>query len=201
MATPLVAGCCAIIREFLIKNHGIQQPSAALVKAVLINGAVDVVGQYFPSEAGPSPNDASGFGRVDMKTSIFDKGNKLFGSFQSENPLDDEEGKDKFMFDIPVPEIFESDQALTAATTRTLKITLAWSDPPGAMLQNDLDLIVEAGQIELHGNLGRKPGFDRSNNVEQVVWEGIPYRTTKVTINAHRITKEPQHFAYAWRVF
>jgi len=201
MATPLVAGCCAIIREFLIKSQGIERPSAALVKAMLINGAVDVVGQYFPSETGVSPNDAAGFGRVDMKTSVFDKGNKLYGCFQSKKPLDDNEGEDEFGFNIPIPEHSGLDHSPMAATTRTLKITLVWSDPPGAMLQNDLDLIVKAGDTEYHGNLGNKPGFDRLNNVEQVVWSGIPQGTAKVTIKAHRITKDPQNFAYAWRIY
>lgn len=42
MATPLVAGCAALVREFLIKKQGLQRPSAALVKAMLINGARDI---------------------------------------------------------------------------------------------------------------------------------------------------------------
>ena len=69
MATPLVAGCTAVLRETLVKN-GISTPSAALVKALLINGAVELVGQYSPSEAGPSPNNNSGFGRVNLAGSV-----------------------------------------------------------------------------------------------------------------------------------
>jgi serine protease AprX len=38
MATPLVAGCAAVVREYLLSD-GVQLPSAALVKAMLINGA------------------------------------------------------------------------------------------------------------------------------------------------------------------
>ena len=33
MATPLVAGCTAVLREFAIKQKGIKKPSAALIKA------------------------------------------------------------------------------------------------------------------------------------------------------------------------
>lgn len=60
MATPLVSGCAAVIRQALElnppRNAGAQyQPSAALVKAVLINGTVDLAGQYHPSEAGRFP--------------------------------------------------------------------------------------------------------------------------------------------------
>jgi len=43
MATPLVTGCCAVIRETLVKN-GTPNPGAALIKAVLINGAVELNG-------------------------------------------------------------------------------------------------------------------------------------------------------------
>jgi serine protease AprX len=41
MATPLVAGCIANIRAFLRKTHGLKTPSAALLKALVINGAHD----------------------------------------------------------------------------------------------------------------------------------------------------------------
>src|SRR5205814_2055611 len=61
MATPLVAGCAAVLRETLVKN-GTPKPSAALVKALLINGAVDIAGQYTPPEIGATPNNISGFG-------------------------------------------------------------------------------------------------------------------------------------------
>lgn len=54
MATPLVAGCAAVVREYLAVERQITSPSAALVKAMLINGAQDLAGQYVPSEAGES---------------------------------------------------------------------------------------------------------------------------------------------------
>lgn len=71
MATPLVAGCVALVREFLGKRQQgpIAEPSAALLKALLINGAAEIPGQYQPSEAGPVPNSSEGFGRVDSKRS------------------------------------------------------------------------------------------------------------------------------------
>ena len=43
MATPLVAGCAAVIREALLAG-GVSTPSAALVKALLINGAMSLPG-------------------------------------------------------------------------------------------------------------------------------------------------------------
>ena len=44
----------------LLVNNGTTEPTAALIKVLLINGAVELVGQYNPSEAGRSPNSHSG---------------------------------------------------------------------------------------------------------------------------------------------
>ena len=88
-----------------------------------------------------------------------------------------------------------------AAAGVTFKITLVWTDPPGAQLQNDLDLIVRAanGQ-ERHGNVGTAAGFDRQNNVEQVLWAGMPPGPATIVVRAFRITNFPQPYAYAWRL-
>lgn len=209
MATPLVAGCCAVLRETLKKNNGITEPSAALVKAVLLNGAIDLIGQYHPSEAGPGPNSICGFGRVNVKNSVIPKESKLAGCGDSKDPLDDDE---EFTFTIDIPEKIEDKEESSrenqapmiaaGAATRTLKITLVWSDPPGEQLQNDLDLIVEASDgSKRNGNMGVQQNFDRLNNVEQVTWSGIPHGTAKVTIRAYRITAEKQNFAWAWKLY
>jgi hypothetical protein len=89
----------------------------------------------------------------------------------------------------------------TMAVSPTLKITLVWSDPAGPNLQNDLDLIVKAanGQ-ERHGNMGTSAGFDRTNNVEQIIWENIPLGAARITVRAFRITQFPQPYAFAWRL-
>ena len=83
----------------------------------------------------------------------------------------------------------------------TLKVTLVWTDPKGADLQNDLDLIVIAadGQ-ERHGNMGTSNDFDRLNNVEQVFWKNIAPGDAKITMRAQRITQFPQPYAYVWRI-
>jgi hypothetical protein len=72
MATPLVAGCAALVREYLTAEHQLTTPGAALVKAMLINGARDVAGQYVLSETGRIPNNSEGFGRVDMAATLSD---------------------------------------------------------------------------------------------------------------------------------
>lgn len=63
MATPLAAGASALVREWLITQRGVAQPSAALLKALMIHGAVQLPGAA-------TPNFNSGWGRVDLKNTI-----------------------------------------------------------------------------------------------------------------------------------
>src|SRR5207237_10930932 len=67
MATPLVAGCIANVRAYLRTTHKLKAPSAALLKAMVINGAHDLAGQYTESEAGVIPNNSEGFGLPDLQ--------------------------------------------------------------------------------------------------------------------------------------
>jgi subtilisin family serine protease len=200
MATPLVAGCTAVLRETLVKN-GTASPGAALIKALLINGAVELPGQYAPSEAGPSPNNDSGFGRVDLAGSVIIPGPDADAGFGEGGPLDQ---SDEDTIRVTVPDAGGHREGVAGAfgaTGARLKVTLVWTDPPGAALQNDLDLIVRAGNgDERHGNMGTSERFDRANNVEQVVWDGIPPGDAEIVVRAFRITALPQPYAYAWRI-
>ncbi|MFN8444178.1 MAG: S8 family serine peptidase [Caldilineaceae bacterium] len=63
MATPLTAGSAALVREWLAKQRGITDPSSALMKAVMINGAVQL-----PGASVADMN--SGYGRVDLKNTL-----------------------------------------------------------------------------------------------------------------------------------
>ncbi|MFD8799988.1 S8 family serine peptidase [Streptomyces atroolivaceus] len=187
MATPLVAGCVAVLRETLVAR-GIPSPSAALLKAMLINGAVELTGQYTPSEAGSSPNNSSGFGLANLAGSVIDPDDTDAG-FTEGDPLAQAEEE---IVRIRVP---------ATGSFRTLKVTLVWTDPPGAALQNDLDLIVRSiGGQERHGNMGTSTGFDRTNNVEQVHWKNVPPGEVDIIIRAHRITRFAQPYACVWRV-
>lgn len=47
MATPLTAGAAALVRQYYMGNKSLSSPSAALVKATLLNGAREITpGQY-----------------------------------------------------------------------------------------------------------------------------------------------------------
>ena len=187
MATPLVAGCVANVRAFL-RAQGISQPSAALLKALIINGARNMGGQYNPTETGTIPNNNEGFGRVDLQAIVgpYQVGETVV-FFDEKKKLDTGESTDQ---NIAVP-----------AGAKLVKATLVWTDPPGEGLQSDLDLIVLAGAKKRHGNMpATSTAFDRINNVEQVVWENPPSGPATVTVACFRVTQTPQNFALVVRV-
>ena len=150
---------------------------------MLINGAQDVAGQYVASEAGSIPNNAEGFGRVDMAA-----------TFSAAVQLRDE-----------ATALDTGDEETTTVTVTagaSLKVTLVWTDRPGATLQNDLDLIVLAanGQ-ERHGNVApNSTAFDRNNNVEQVLWENLPAGNVQIIVRAHRVPLFSQSYALVTRI-
>jgi hypothetical protein len=145
------------------------------------------------------PNNNSGFGRVNLAGSIIIPGPAANGGFGQGGPLK-QSGADSFK--VNIPEAAPKGAAVPqSAGKATFKITLVWSDPPGAALQNDLDLIVVAADgTERHGNMGTAGGFDRLNNVEQVWWHNMPPGPAKITIRAFRVTRFAQPYAYAWRI-
>src|SRR5262249_41331635 len=208
--------CCAVLRETLVKNS-MQKPSAALIKALLINGAMPLSGQYSPSEVGPPPNNVEGWGLVNLAGSVIIPGPNPNAGLGEGGPLKQVQ-ESTITINVPAGQGGQSFATKRGAkktrkgkkatadvgvmgASPTLKITLVWSDPPGANLQNDLDLIVKAsnGQ-ERHGNMGTASGFDRVNNVEQVLWENIPPGDAKITVRGFRITQFPQPYALAWRI-
>jgi serine protease AprX len=179
----------ALVREFLAREQGIAHPSAALVKALLINGASNLDGQYTPSEAGRVPNNSEGFGRVDMAATVgpFGDGAQLLLKDEG-TELDSGE---------------EEKTTLSVTGSRNdLKVTLVWTDPPGEALQNDLDLIVRAANgKERHGNVtANLRKFDRLNNVEQLVWNNLPAGDVEIIVRAWRITQFAQSYALVARL-
>jgi len=188
MSTPLTAGAAALVRQYYMENRS-HTPSASLIKATLINGAVDMPGQYTPDETGPTPNNNEGWGRVDLANSIFPTPPKVLLFEDNVSPLSTGQSQ-SFYYKV---------------TNRTvpLKITLVWTDYPATVpaggLVNDLDLIVTSpcGDV-YHGNDFVAPfddTFDRTNNVEQVRINSPEIGTYNVTVKAHNIPNGPQDFS------
>jgi hypothetical protein len=195
MATPLVAGCCAVIRGAL-EDNGTLDASSALVKALLINGAVLLWGR--------APNNDTGFGRVNLDNSLQNVVNigtptkgvlAGFGDKKGEQALaKDGSHAESFTFNVTVPASFTS--------PTTLKVTLAYTDYWGPVLQNDLNLTVSGPGGRKNGNKDDGDGFDSTNNVEQVTWNNVTAGCTyKVSIQAYNVPFFTQPYAYAWRLF
>jgi len=75
MSTPLTAGAAALVRQVYVQRLGVSQPSAALIKATLLNGARNIApGEYGvgPCQQVPfaCPNPVMGWGRVNLRDSI-----------------------------------------------------------------------------------------------------------------------------------
>jgi serine protease AprX len=162
MATPLVAGAAALIRQHLVSQRGHLQenrkPSGALIKAILVNGAVAPRGQ-FAGEIPDGPNQVSGFGRVDVTRSVAPE--PLHSTMFADEPDHAVSTGQMRTFQVRAAE-----QALP------LKITLVWTDAPALAgvggLVNQLYLQLQApdGGItdgDLH------PMLEVKNNVQQIV--------------------------------
>ncbi|UCG70999.1 MAG: S8 family serine peptidase, partial [Thermoplasmata archaeon] len=164
MSTPLVAGTAALARQYYVDKKGHTTPSGALLKATLINGAVDLLGQY--NETASISNFDEGWGRVNLTNSIYPS---------SPRSMKYEDVSSGFT---------QSDQVhsyeYVVATGEALKITLVWTDYPGTPtsggLVNDLNLNVTApnGTSYYYGNniengwSNESHVFDDTNNVESV---------------------------------
>ncbi len=175
MAAPHVSGCCALLIEWWRDRASSELPSPAMLKALLINGADDLAGG--PNGTGGTlghiPDNDQGWGRVNLANVlalqgtgrgprvVVDQGHPLTLSGQ------------EFLLRVTVADV-----------GRPLRITLTWTDAPGApnanpALVNDLDLEVvahDSGDV-FKGNVFRNGfsvtggGFDALNNVECVYLE------------------------------
>ncbi|KAF2216904.1 hypothetical protein CERZMDRAFT_64299 [Cercospora zeae-maydis SCOH1-5] len=209
MATPLVSGCVALLREAL-HAAGKKYISAALIKALLINGAV--LSSSADAGGGPLIYDyAQGFGRVNVLASLsmVRQGSCVDGwKGKMESQGGGTHAQDVFPLRV-TPETERTWQSpplsvpSTGARTR-LTVTLTYPDPHGALLQNDLNLIVRAGEggaLERHGNMADgDQAFDTTNNVEKVIWDNVTGPTAVIIVKAQAfaITSLEQTFAVAW---
>ncbi|QQE76304.1 S8 family serine peptidase [Brevibacillus composti] len=177
MATPLLAGGVAQIRQFLREDLDYDDPSAALIKAMLISGADDL----------DEDMRMQGFGRANLRAAIeTDFVDEKEGLLTGEGATYTVEVKDR---------------------SKPLAITLAWTDHPPSLaanraLVNDLNLTVTApdGQTYNGNDFFRYPyddEVDNLNNVEQVWIPEPDWGTYTVRVKAHNIPHGPQPYAIA----
>jgi len=178
MAAPHVSGCCALIIEWWRNLTGGADPSPAVLKALLINGAEDIAGGPNASGGGAIqsiPNNDVGWGRVSLENILqqfpaSDRGPRII---LDQSHAFTSNGQEYNVRVAPVD------------TTRPMRVTLVWTDAPAAAganpaLVNDLDLeVLETSSADLYlGNANFANGFsqpagqgnsaDSINNIECV---------------------------------
>jgi hypothetical protein len=159
MAAPHVAGSCALIIEWWRNNHNDENPSPAMIKALLINGAEDMVNG--PDGRGgllaPIPNNDQGWGRACLPNILLD------APLSQRGP--------KLLFDQIQPFVVGAEEQNFAIRVvdpaRPLRITLVWTDAPGSVgdnpaLTNDLDLeVVDLATGDVYKGNVFEGGFSR----------------------------------------
>jgi len=210
MATPVVSGLAALLREYLRVERTTPSPSAALLKAILITAT-----KQLPERTNDPrtkkigyPDFDQGFGRVDI-SALF-SGRLTFVDVPNDSPLALESR-------VPPGSARKSSRTykltVAAGAPAPLVITLAWTDPPGNDLQNNLQLDVRGGadDLLLIGNarhiFRKDPDFDdvsangvvldKRNNVEQIRIEAAKPGEYLVRVAAHNTTLPPQGYALA----
>lgn len=201
MATPTVAGAAALVRQYYLDgfwpsgmaNPGDSiEPSAALVKATIINSAQNMTGSYTDA---PIPSTGQGWGRINLSNALH------FGGDAGELEIVDEHAG------VNTAETWT--RIYYAYAGRPFKVTLAWTDFPGiegaaTALVNDIDLSVTAPDGTVYqGNVfsdgasipGGSP--DRRNVEEQIFLPEPGEGLYTVTVTGYNVPFGPQPFALA----
>ena len=193
MSTPLTAGMGALVREWL-NGQGATNPSAALIKATLLNTTEDMApGQYGTGTTQEipfsRPNNVNGWGRASLG----------FVSPPSSYLLWFDDHTTGLNTGQSVNYTHTPSQPLQVLTdTLPLRIMLVWTDPPAslsasAQLVNDLDLVVTGPGGTYYGN--DIPTGDRVNNVEGIIIHNPPVGTYQISVSAFNIPISSQPYA------
>jgi hypothetical protein len=191
MSNPLIAGAATLVREYYVEKRGASSPSAALVKATLINSATDITGYgNTTQEAGkPIPNVHEGWGRVNVAAATSGQRNFVDGVTVTSGQT-------------------RAYPYQVSSSSTPLKVTLVWSDYPASpsstkQLVNNLDLklIAPNGTTlylgnQFNGGWSATGGTaDNTNNVESVYIQNPATGTWTVQVTGVNVPQGPQPFA------
>jgi serine protease AprX len=193
MATPLVSGCAALVREYYTKNRN-HNPSAALIKATIINGSRWLGGIDSIADHDKIPNQHQGFGMVDMINTIPNK----------QSPNLKLEFVDTWIYKDNSRKIMETGKQkkyrIKTSNSKFLKICMTYNDRPSVGLENNLNLFlydIETQEIK-SGNeqiqSGSKYG-DPDNNVEVIRVENPLDRTYEISVRGKNLIDENLDFS------
>lgn len=192
MAAPVATGLALLVRQWFVSQG--HQPSAALLKATLLNGCKWLPGSDAVSSHGNAPNFDQGFGFLYLPTTL---------------PLAAPDSPKELLFvdTLSTPALAfhsERDRPIQIGVNvngpeQPLRVTLCFTDPPGRAAQNDLALIVEQpDRIKVFGNENRRALFagpDADNMVESVQIADPRPGDYLIQVVAKNILKGPQGFA------
>jgi subtilisin-like proprotein convertase family protein len=202
MACPAVTAAGALVRQYFLEGRYPEgtsgsgdpvSPTGALVKAVLLNGAVDMTG------ISGYPSNQEGWGRV-----LLDQALPFPGDVRTLSVLDD----------------LRNSEGLSTGQTATyelvvegsdepLRITAVWTEPPASLLANpatvndlDLEVVSPTGDTYLGNVVDSATGLsttggssDSKNNVEQVIVASPAAGTWIVRMKGTAVNQGTQGFA------
>lgn len=191
MSAPIVTGYAALIREYFMKERS-HNPSAALLKAAIVNSTRMLKGDDALADHAVIPNFHQGFGCIDMRNALpnalqKDLGLDFIDSWQQPALQFNATGQ-RFLFRVK------------AGEGLPLRLCLTWTDAPGRGLQNNLNLFLmhKDKQFKWTGNeeIPRViTAFDRDNNVEIIRVEDPAAGEYLIAVQAANIIFSPQDFA------
>ena len=183
-ATPLTAGAVGLIREYLRTHIAIKNPSAALLKATLIAGAIRLNSYGAP---GAVVDNDQGYGRVNLDAILAP-------------PRTTERGFMEITPGLRTGEVHTTDIDIKSADI-PLRVVMAYSDYPGPSLVNNLNLILVAPDGKRYaGNqtVGTSLIMDVKNNVEVVHIPNPEPGNWTIQVVGSNIPHGPQAFALVY---
>jgi serine protease AprX len=194
MAAPMVSGAAAIIREFYRKKRLYATPSAALIKATLLNGTRKLTGESAVHGNQFIPNPNQGYGMLDLLYTIPNEKNNFLLEFR------DSYGDPGIAFNT-TGQVFTL--KLTTTKVSWIRVCLVYTDYPGRGTQQDLDLVIglDETRVKWTGNIGINgkevyPTLeDRSNNIEVIRIDTAEPGNYTIKVYAYSLYKGKQGFA------
>ncbi|HSX59250.1 MAG TPA: PKD domain-containing protein [Tahibacter sp.] len=209
MATPTAAGLAALVREYLqrgfyptgqkVAANAIANPSSALIKSILIAGAMPMTG----TGAGVSPGTSQGWGRILLDDSLYfsGDGSRLFVHDDTDGLATD--GLDS--------------HSLTVTAGSPLNIALTWTDVSATVGANPalvnalrLEVVAPNGDVWTQ-KLPASPtpsnsvptqsttttNYDSRNNVHRISFANPAAGTYTVRVRGINVPTGPQKYALA----
>ena len=199
MACPVVAGAGVLVRQYFTNGYypsgtptlgDSLTPSGALIKAMLVNCAVDM------TNIAGYPSNREGWGRILLDNTLYFEDDSQRLHVVDVRNADGLDGRDNYNMQITV-----GDAGVP------LHLTMVFTEPPAAVnasdpVINDLNLQVFSpdgsiyrGNYFVDGQSAPGGEFDARNNVEQILIETPEVGTYVVVVYGTAINEGPQGFS------